>query len=267
MSGNGSSPLTRGKLEVRGACPSRCRLIPAHAGKTRSREDGLRHMWAHPRSRGENEQSLAHSPTPSGSSPLTRGKRRRRIHLGRQHRLIPAHAGKTPRRRSLIRHLPAHPRSRGENGSVLSFYAGGGGSSPLTRGKRLAGFAFGAQGRLIPAHAGKTPRVGMRARAFRAHPRSRGENLTRDDIVWLRAGSSPLTRGKLDECLDGGGDGRLIPAHAGKTRRRGSLRGPLGAHPRSRGENLVTLAAEAATAGSSPLTRGKPGCAPRTRRR
>ena len=34
------------------------------------------------------------------------------------------------------------------------------------------------------------------------------------------------------------------------------------AHPRSRGENLVTLAAEAATAGSSPLTRGKPANAP-----
>ena len=49
----------------------------------------------------------------------------------------------------------------------------------------------------------------------------------------------------------------LIPAHAGKTRGRAWFPFPVGAHPRSRGENVGTLRGGAAAAGSSPLTRGK----------
>ena len=90
-----------------------------------------------------------------GSSPLTQGKL---IKVGRcrlKIRLIPAHAGKTGRRMMPAGGLGAHPRSRGENGSVLSFYAGGG-SSPLTRGKQnLQPNRHFVPG-LIPAHAGKT---------------------------------------------------------------------------------------------------------------
>ena len=92
-------------------------------------------------------------------------------------------------------------------------------------------------------------------------------------------GSSPLTRGKRPSgcpwpCLRG-----LIPAHAGKTLRRGSRRRcrglipahagktfpPCGgrvmteAHPRSRGENWATPKLTVGQAGSSPLTRGKHG--------
>ena len=51
-----------------------------------------------------------------------------------------------------------------------------GGSSPLTRGKRLcADFDEMVTG-LIPAHAGKTPVLFFDRPAMRAHPRSRGEN-------------------------------------------------------------------------------------------
>ena len=51
--------------------------------------------------------------------------------------------------------------------------------------------------------------------------------------------------------------GRLIPAHAGKTGRWRSRSGVWTAHPRSRGENPLTVAVMVAMPGSSPLTRGK----------
>ena len=51
---NGSSPLTRGKLSRRACARLACRLIPAHAGKTRTPRRYRVNAGAHPRSRGEN---------------------------------------------------------------------------------------------------------------------------------------------------------------------------------------------------------------------
>ena len=52
----------------------------------------------------------------------------------------------------------------------------GGGSSPLTRGKRDNACGLGQDDGLIPAHAGKTYGTTVRDRISPAHPRSRGEN-------------------------------------------------------------------------------------------
>ena len=52
--GYGSSPLTRGKRGSRDDRPYARRLIPAHAGKTRSAISCASVKAAHPRSRGEN---------------------------------------------------------------------------------------------------------------------------------------------------------------------------------------------------------------------
>ena len=131
------------------------------------------------------------------------------------------------------------------------------GSSPLTRGKPPPRNRLRMVRGLIPAHAGKTSMVSSRFRAWRAHPRSRGEN--GGDVVGFGAvgGSSPLTRGKLVGRVDGHPDHGLIPAHAGKTFI--SLAPPLGAwaHPRSRGENVGCELDARYIPGSSPLTRGK----------
>ena len=71
------------------------------------------------------------------------------------------------------------------------------------------------------------------------------------------AGSSPLTRGKLDN-LDRQilADG-LIPAHAGKTVPGDRCFDCHRAHPRSRGENNAGNSGQRHSQGSSPLTRGK----------
>ena len=133
----GSSPLTRGKRLKLVWRHDEPRLIPAHAGKT-----GRFAVWrftarAHPRSRGENYVGVVVAGVLPGSSPLTRGKPERIISARLGNRLIPAHAGKTCPCGGC--HVPtwAHPRSRGENCSPATGASTWGGSSPLTRGKRL----------------------------------------------------------------------------------------------------------------------------------
>ena len=91
----GSSPLTRGKPTSYHPQAFLLRLIPAHAGKTRTSFGPILLLRAHPRSRGENNGSACSPRSRSGSSPLTRGKRRRRSQGNPSRGLIPAHAGKT----------------------------------------------------------------------------------------------------------------------------------------------------------------------------
>ena len=91
----GSSPLTRGKRDLPNVDKLRAGLIPAHAGKTSRRSSTDRDKRAHPRSRGENEESTSRASRSTGSSPLTRGKRRRNACSCSFLGLIPAHAGKT----------------------------------------------------------------------------------------------------------------------------------------------------------------------------
>ena len=115
---------------------------------------------------------------------------------------------------------------------------------------------------LIPAHAGKTAARGAFRSIVWAHPRSRGENRPASASPWTDTGSSPLTRGK--QALGGVQDtqGGLIPAHAGKTTPGGWPSDAHRAHPRSRGENRESGSCVVIEEGSSPLTRGKPGCPP-----
>ena len=238
----GSSPLTPGKL-VRFA-PGKVHqgLIPAHAGKTSPIRTRQSPSGAHPRSRRENKQLLVAAASQRGSSPLTRGKPRRRCPLGDADGLIPAHAGKTRAARRMGLHHRAHPRSRGENTVSTSAPRALSGSSPLTRGK---------------------PNVGLIAAVSAvAHPRSRGENNNLDGAAEVTPGSSPLTRGKRSSARPGNASGGLIPAHAGKTSARFSSEVDRWAHPRSRGENTEDGILLYERWGSSPLTRGK-----RSRRR
>ena len=69
----------------------------------------------------------------------------------------------------------------------------------------------------FPAHTGKTSSFSWLLRRSADHPRSRGENVIACASSVSNSGSSPLTRGKLQErhthpLLVG-----LIPTHAGKT--------------------------------------------------
>ena len=134
----------------------------------------------------------------------------------------------------------AHPRSRGENSSEAGDEKGSTGSSPLTRGKLLMRTNENLVGGLIPAHAGKTSSSGRLTLGTGAHPRSRGENEEQLFDYLDTTGSSPLTRGKLVGRVDGHPDHGLIPAHAGKTTRKGCAPFPRrGSSPLTRGKRLM----------------------------
>ena len=152
----GSSPLTRGKLQLAMMLLSPVRLIPAHAGKTRVMERIPMNKRAHPRSRGENPDNDPADMCANGSSPLTRGKHPRGSCQVADSGLIPAHAGKTFDRELCRINSGAHPRSRGENAILHGVPWVREGSSPLTRGKPTFTAVRTMGAGLIPAHAGKT---------------------------------------------------------------------------------------------------------------
>ena len=212
---------------------------------------------AHPRSRGENEYLKRGSFISPGSSPLTRGKRRRIDPVPETVGLIPAHAGKTRPKPLTRTSSPAHPRSRRENKQLLVAAASQRGSSPLTRGKRRQRQRSGQPAGLIPAHAGKTYQAGACHTDVGAHPRSRGENTGDVAAAVLHGGSAPLTRGKHADQMKLYTTLGLIPAHAGKTSSGTQSLLIVTAHPRSRGENACAPSFNAHSGGSSPLTRGK----------
>ena len=253
----GSSPLTRGKHAPVWSAHAGHGLIPARAWKTGPTPTRAKPSKAHPRSRGENFQSWVVSLPAPGSSPLTRGKRggcnQAAVFVG----LIPTHAGKTLRGRSPYQCPAAHPRSRGENPTLLITTPHVQGSSPLTRGKHRGGGLDLRDDGLIPTHAGKTPRSRRYGTSRWAHPHSRGENRKSLLPTASQYGSSPLTRGKRAGGVMPAGIGGLIPAHAGKTTAASTGRPTSRAHPRSRGENTEYACTISSSRGSSPLTRGK----------
>ena len=153
---------------------------------------------AHPRSRGENRALSTTLVAARGSSPLARGKQRRRQPPRSRRGLIPARAGKTASDLLITVLTPAHPRSRGENqcDAIPRLQVRG----------------------LIPARAGKTKSPAPKTSTPTAHPRSRGENHGLARRYVLRCGSSPLARGKRARARSRSQSVRLIPARAGKTR-------------------------------------------------
>ncbi|EET77370.1 hypothetical protein CORTU0001_0580 [Corynebacterium tuberculostearicum SK141] len=174
--------------------------------------------------------------------------------------LIPAYAGSTQLHGCQRPPTRAHPRLRGEHVSSTKYVRFSGGSSPLTRGARLATARFPVVQGLIAAYAGSTsPRISNNI-VFPAHPRLRGEHFSSHSSAYTGWGSSPLTRGALRPPTRCHQHRRLIPAYAGSTGRFRRRVCRLGAHPRLRGEHAVLPMVKPPPVGSSPLTRGALWC-------
>ena len=233
----GSSPLTRGTRLVVLPPRQRGRLIPAHAGNTCRAPAAATTSPVHPRSRGEHRGEGGAEGVYSGSSPLTRGTPRGRERPGLARRFIPAHAGNTGGRASCRCPGSVHPRSRGEHTYSWAASAMVGGSSPLTRGTRLATHRRRLDGRFIPAHAGNTVTRYLLQIEPTVHPRSRGEQLSEGGHAAFTLGSSPLTRGTQRESARKAALRRFIPAHAGNTPQQVGHWSIPSVHPRSRGEH------------------------------
>ncbi|RYQ24033.1 hypothetical protein PG2029B_1429 [Bifidobacterium pseudolongum subsp. globosum] len=213
----GSSPHMRGKHSGRPRKWGPARIIPAHAGQTKTSGRTYAAPSDHPRTCGANSAPPAHRPSPAGSSPHMRGKL---IHHQTDlvcNRIIPAHAGQTAVWRARRRRVSDHPRTCGANIGGRMTHAALHGSSPHMRGKQAYTDLLGKSRRIIPAHAGQTvsrPRVNVLASD---HPRTCGANPGVTGSRASCAGSSPHMRGKLAAVRVGDDELRIIPAHAGQT--------------------------------------------------
>ena len=191
----GSSPRTRGTLVHRERRRFLERFIPADAGNTPPSATRPASLAVHPRGRGEHWLAQVLANVHGGSSPRTRGTPIDHDAAVGVTRFIPADAGNThsPHPRGFV--SPVHPRGRGEHCRVGRQMGGELGSSPRTRGTRVAAIQPPFQGRFIPADAGNT-RAGLtRTRATTVHPRGRGEHDFFTDQFRANIGSSPRTRG------------------------------------------------------------------------
>ena len=192
----------------------------------------------------------------NGSSPLSRGILKNHLFLGSIGRIIPALAGNTRSTGPRSNKSWDHPRSRGEYGEREAVSCIGLGSSPLSRGIPFLGSNNSINKRIIPALAGNTPAPPVVASTIADHPRSRGEYYQMATEEHQAKGSSPLSRGILDDLVGGEVHGRIIPALAGNTVTPRSDDGRTADHPRSRGEYRLLEPPARVQEGSSPLSRG-----------
>ena len=131
-------------------------ITPAPAGKT-----NLLRLYSsvsrdHPRTCGENVLNPKEKPREIGSPPHLRGKPWCvSIHLP-HFRITPAPAGKTDTCISFNKACEDHPRTCGENISVLETVERDIGSPPHLRGKQVFGSDVNVTVRITPAPAGKT---------------------------------------------------------------------------------------------------------------
>ena len=190
----------------------------------------------HPRSRGVYRRGFRRAGMALGSSPLARGLHVRDNGDGTLHRIIPARAGFTVRRRVTRLGGRDHPRSRGVYVRLARVLGIETGSSPLARGLRFLEWHCGAVARIIPARAGFTRGRPARRRSPSDHPRSRGVYHYLEDHMDLES--------------------RIIPARAGFTSQYNPVSLGTKDHPRSRGVYATVENLPHGCEGSSPLARG-----------
>ena len=125
------------------------------------------------------------------------------------------------------------------------------------RGKLARPCTSSADLRIIPAHAGQTSTLGMTVVRPSDHPRACGANLFDSSSSTHAVGSSPRMRGKRCVGRVQHPWPRIIPAHAGQTRRDISTSGRSPDHPRACGANGKISSKTMVRTGSSPRMRGK----------
>ena len=219
---------------------------------------------------------------PEGSSPHTRGARRRCRATRPGFRIIPAYAGSTRRLRRIGCDISgSSPHTRGAlkttiraflNARIIPAYAGStstvpmaliatAGSSPHTRGAPAPVRWVRIERWIIPAYAGSTETVATITPPPRDHPRIRGEHGGDWGVETYPIGSSPHTRGaRADESRHRRRE-RIIPAYAGSTVEPSEMLTAQKDHPRIRGEHTCRSSPLETPGGSSPHTRGAPACA------
>ena len=152
----------------------------------------------------------------TGSPPPMRGKAVLQTTFSHRHRITPAYAGKSLKRRMRQFGCQDHPRLCGEKGVFQTSHDRAVGSPPPMRGKVPHSFVHHLSTRITPAYAGKSTWLMIRPYRQTDHPRLCGEKVPEMLQFSSVAGSPPPMRGKdrvkrqIHRCT------RITPAYAGK---------------------------------------------------
>ena len=130
-------------------------------------------------------------------------------------------------------------------------------NTPPMRGRKSEPVRKYPEGRITPAHAGKSIDFRYIVGLHQDHPRACGEKLIWRQSKWLTTGSPPRMRGKALASYSAPTGIRITPAHAGKSRSIPSKSAMPWDHPRACGEKDGDLTRTTPTAGSPPRMRGK----------
>ena len=193
------------------------RFIPAYAGSTSVQTGKMAVSQVHPRIRGVHLLLFEVITWKPGSSPHTRGPLLMTNPFIAGPRFIPAYAGSTLEIINGIGKNKVHPRIRGVHLMFFFRRQRRMGSSPHTRGPPRRVDREEDLLRFIPAYAGSTVFNLLFQAGPEVHPRIRGVHLVPSDQTRSSKGSSPHTRGPLQ---DAGFKQALIwfiPAYAGST--------------------------------------------------
>ncbi len=171
-------------------------------------------------------------------------------------RFIPAGAGNTVVRRSIVWSNAVYPRWRGEHARGRRERPRGDGLSPLARGTPSHVEYGRKENRFIPAGAGNTAARSTGSASGTVYPRWRGEHRRPKGREKTGSGLSPLARGTLPICVHKCRVVRFIPAGAGNTPVSAYSSARMAVYPRWRGEHSVPTFSASISTGLSPLARG-----------
>ena len=177
----------------------------------------------------------------------------------RQSRIIPADAGSTLCRTCCRDCRRDHPRGCGEHDRQSDRFRVELGSSPRMRGARHSRVLVSLDGGIIPADAGSTAAMAMKAMNAKDHPRGCGEHSYVSCPKRYGEGSSPRMRGARKRTYRWARKGRIIPADAGSTTCLTVMHDLSWDHPRGCGEHQQVIHLISVITGSSPRMRGALG--------
>ncbi|VEH26933.1 Domain of uncharacterised function (DUF2825) [Cellulomonas fimi] len=227
-------------------------LIPARGETTPARRCPCRRWPAHPRTRGDDVGQVLVWWTSTGSSPHAGRRRAGAVRRAVGGGLIPARGETTNPSHATSTASTAHPRTRGDDRREGTYKVTVPGSSPHAGRRRPpAQHEQGGLG-LIPARGETTTGGGVSGSRRRAHPRTRGDDITPTTPSTTPLGSSPHAgRRRASTRLRASGS-RLIPARGETTGSSPARTSATPAHPRTRGDDWRAAWRASSTAGSSP---------------
>ena len=175
----------------------------------------------------------------------------------REHRITPAHAGKSGKPGPVKLAAPDHPRTYGEKWYLDIELPPTRGSPPRMRGKAKRRERPQSSRRITPAYAGKRRSSYTAALWAADHPHTCGEKKAAISPLVKPAGSPPHMRGKVLAALMPTNALRITPAHAGKRDAISCSQNHSWDHPRACGEKQKNVSCPVLVSGSPPRMRGK----------